>query len=173
MRQHTINKVSYIKTTENQQDNIIHQLLQTEDCYPDDMKSMKTKRSAFESSSDIRPKHNKGENNINLLLATNSCMSHPASKYRPSIAMLGHDVKLPPNLLEPYPKPGKPPDDHVMAMRDHNTMIGERHYKEGDHLLLIRRGSTLDRLPSLRDSTQLSTEPGARRPVEHNMIDWD
>ena len=58
--------------------------------------------------------------------------------------MLGHDVKLPPNLLEPYPKPEKPPDDFVVAMRDHNTMMGERHYEEGDRLLLIRRGSKFD-----------------------------
>jgi len=144
VRQHTINKVSYIKTTKNQQDHIIHQPIQTEDCNPDDMESTKTKRSLFESSKDNKPKHNKGEKNINLQLATNSCTSHPASEYGPRTAMLGHDVKLPPNLLEPYTKPGKPPDNFVMAMRDHNTMMGERHYEEDDRLLLIRRGSKFD-----------------------------
>jgi len=102
-----------LSITENQY--IIHQPMQTEDCHPDDMESTKTKRSVFESSPDNKPKHNKGEKNMNLLLATNSCMSHPASEYRPRTAMLGHEVMLPPNLLEPYPKPGKPPDDFVMA----------------------------------------------------------
>jgi len=133
-----------LSITENQ--HIMHQPIQTEDCHPDDMESTKTKRSVFKSSPDNKPKHNKGEKNMNLLLATNSCTSHPASKYRPKTAMLGHDVKLPPNLLEHYPKPGKPPDDYryIMAMRDHNTMVGERQYEEGDRLMKIRRGSKFD-----------------------------
>jgi len=135
-----------LSITKNQQDHIIHQPIQTEDCNPDDMESTKTKKSAFESSSDIRPKHNNWENNINLLLATNSCMSHPAPEYRPRTEMLGHEVKLPPNLLEHYPKPGKPPDDYryIMAMRDHNTMVGERQYEGRDQLMKIRCDSKFD-----------------------------
>ena len=132
--------ISCLKTTLSHQDLTIHQPVQTEDHKPDDTK---TNRSMFEFSQNNKSKHIK-EKNMNLLLPTNSCMSHPASEYRPRTAMLGHDVKLPPNLLEPYPKPGKPPDDHVMAMRDHNITMGVRHYKKGDHLILIRRGSKFD-----------------------------
>ena len=134
--------ISCLKTTLSHQDLTIHQPVQTEDHKPDDTK---TKRSMFEFSQNNKSKHSK-EKNMNLLLATNSCMSHPASEYRPRTAMLGHEVKLPPNLLEHYPKPGKPPDDYryIMAMRDHNTMVGEQQYEGRDRLMKIRCGSKFD-----------------------------
>ena len=136
--------ISCLKTTESHQDLTTYQPLQAEYREPDDVANIKTKRSMFESSSDNRPGDNNWEQHINLPLAATSSTSQPAPSYRPSKAMLGHNVKLPPNLLEPYPKPGKPPDYFVMAIRDHNTMMGEQQYQEGDRLLLIRRGSKFD-----------------------------
>jgi len=136
--------ISCLKTTESHQDLIIYQPLQTEDREPDDIAIKKNKRSMFKTSPDNRPGDNIWEQHINLPLAATSSTSQPAPSYRPSKAMLGHNVKLPPNLLEPYPKPGKPPDYFVMAIRDHNTMMGEQQYQEGDRLLLIRRGSKFD-----------------------------
>jgi len=132
--------ISCLKTTLSHQDLTIHQPVQTEDHKPGDTK---TKRSMFESSQDNKPKHSK-EENINLLLATNSGIRHLATRYTPSIALLGCDTKLPSNLLVPYLKPKKPPDNFVTAIRDNNTMMGEGHFEEGDRLLLIRRGSKFD-----------------------------
>jgi len=132
--------ISCLKTTLSHQDLTIHQPVQTEDHKPDDTK---TKRSMFESSQDNKSKHSK-EENINLLLATNSSIRHLATRYTPSIALLGGDMKLPSNLLVPYLKPKKPPNYFVTAIRDNNTMMGERHNEEEDPLLLIRRGSKFD-----------------------------